>query len=87
MKSAVPCRFPFFSLFPGFAAVFLLSLSPAKAEQWTFSNVDGNAWSTLANWTESLPGSPVPPGTAGNTYTNVRLNINGLVDYLSLIHI
>lgn len=53
----------------------LLAACTGFAEQWTKS--DSNAWSNAASWTDSAAGSPTPPGTAGGSYTDVRINLQG----------
>lgn len=63
----------------------ILTTGSARAEIWTWANTTAtNVWSTTGNWAETTGAGAVtgsPPGTAGSTYTGVRLNINGNVDY------
>lgn len=67
------------------ASAAILTVGAARAEIWTWANTTAtNVWSTTGNWAETTGAGAVtgsPPGTAGSTYTGVRLNINGNVDY------
>lgn len=63
----------------------LLAAIPARAETWTWANTTATTdWATSGNWTEAAGAGAVtgsPFGTAGNTYTGIRLNLNGNLDY------
>lgn len=67
------------------ASAAILTAGSARAEIWAWANTTAtNDWSTTGNWTETAGAGAVtgsPPGTNGSTYTGVRLNINGNVDY------
>ena len=67
------------------SAAFLFSLT-ARAETWTWSNspTATNDWATTGNWVSNDNGSASPAspaGVAGGSYTGVRLNLNGNLDY------
>jgi autotransporter-associated beta strand protein len=75
LRSSITCILPIATVLAGLSA---------QAEQWTFTNAVDNVWATAGNWADSAAGVPAPPGVTGNTYTNVRLNINGTVTYTAL---
>lgn len=66
------------------AAAFASLTAHAEIWTWTNTNVATTDWATLANWASNDNGSASPAspfGVAGGSYTGVRLNINGVVDY------
>ena len=58
--------------------VIALGTAAAQAELWTYTG-SANDWTI--GWTDGVAGDPAPPGVDGGSYTNIRLEIAGVVTY------